>query len=560
MRFSRKSALRFARDEDGHILIFTTVMLTLMLMLAGIGVDIINFETMRTKQQQTLDRATLAAASLTQQLDAEAVVRDYFAKANMTDHLRSVSFERTFNASTVRAEAEKEITPIFMNLYDMSNSTKLVARGRASAEQRINNIEIVMVLDVSGSMNDSSRLVNLKTAANEFIDTVLDQDTENRVSISIVPFNGQVNLPENMQQLFTNRIDDHGVATVNCFDLPSSVYGNLSLPLNTAMPVTAHADTYSTTTTGSYIAPTHSNAVVNTGNRWCPPTVNGTVSNTNFIRAPTNNRTALKAHISGLQAIGATSINAGMKWGMALLDPSARTLYSGMIAAGQTPSYFNNRPFNFGDREAMKIVVLMTDGEHFAEERVNAGFRAGTSPIWRGNSDTLFSIFHSSRVNTSSATNICNSRPFYVPHLNAWHSRPWNSTTPSSSTCYSTTATYSGATQQTWPQVWNSVRVAWVAQQLYARPLGLTQANAMNAIRTQTPTSTMDSQLANVCGQARARNVLVYGIAFEAPPNGQTAIANCASSPAHYFNAQGLEIRTAFRSIATNITQLKLTQ
>ncbi|PJF08850.1 hypothetical protein CUR21_10195 [Pseudorhodobacter sp. MZDSW-24AT] len=549
---SRLNVRRFARDEDGHIVIFTTVMLTLMLMLAGVGVDIINFETMRTKQQQTLDRATLAAASLTQELDAEEVVRDYFAKADMADHLRSVSFERSFNASTVRAEAEKEVTPIFMNLYDLHNSTKLVARGRSTAEQRINNIEIMLVLDVSGSMQ-GTKLTNLKSAASEFVDTVLDQDVENRVSIGIVPYNGQVNLPQYMQNLFTS-VDDHGVSNVNCFDLPSTTYSSLTLSRTTGMPVTAHADTFSSTNTGGYIAPTHANAVVNEGNRWCPP------STVNVIRAPTNNRTQLKAHINNLTAIGATSINAGMKWGMALLDPAANSLYTGFVSAGQTPAFFGNRPFAYGDREAMKIIVLMTDGEHFAEERVNAGFRAGNAPIWRGNSDTLFSVFHASRVNNSSSSNLCNSRPFYVPHLNAWHSRPWNGTAPNSSTCYSPSASHSGVTQQTWPQIWSSVRMSWVAQQLYVRAIGGSQSATMNSLRTQTAITTMDNQLQQICSQSRTRNVLVYGIAFEAPSNGRTQIERCASSPAHYFNAQGLEIRTAFRAIATNITQLKLTQ
>ena len=532
-KLSRLSALRFARDEDGHIVIFTTLMLTLMLMLAGVGVDIINFETMRTKQQQTLDRATLAAASLTQELNAEAVVRDYFAKANMSDHLRSVSFERSFNASTVRAEAEKEVTPIFMNLYDLHNSTKLIARGRSTAEQRINNIEIMLVLDVSGSMA-GTKLTNLKSAASEFVDTVLDQDVENRVSIGIVPYNGQVNLPQYMQNLFTS-VDDHGVANVNCFDLPSTTYSSLTLSRTTGMPVTAHADTFSGSRQSSYVAPTNDAALPVPTNRWCAIDTSRNPQ-ANFVRAPTNDRNALRNHINALFAVGATSINAGMKWGMALLDPSANTLYTGFVSAGQTPSYFSNRPFEYSDREAMKIVVLMTDGEHFAEERVNAGFRAGDAPIWR-NSSGNYSVFQD-RSGTSN--------DYYFPHNNSWSN-----------------SAGSGAVRLTWPQVWANLRMTYVASQFYARPNGNTTTaynNAMNMMRTLTPVSSMNNQLQQVCGLARARDVIVYGIAFEAPDNGRTQIEQCASSPAHYFNAQGLEIRTAFRSIATNISQLKLTQ
>ena len=522
------SVERFTRDEDGHIVPFTVVMLTLMLTVAGMGLDIIQFETHRTKMQQTLDRATLAAASLTQELDAEDVVYDYFAKANLSETLRVVNFERTMNSSTVYAEADMEITPTFFNMYDFENDTKLVASAKSSAEQAINNIEIMLVLDVSGSMS-GTKLNNLKSAATEFIDTVLEQDNENRVSIGIVPYNGQVNMPQYLQNLFTARQDDHNVADVNCFDLPAATYASLGLPTTTAMPVTAHADTFSGTSTGGYIAPTDGNAIVAPGNRWCPP------STVNVVRAPTNNATQLKNHINGFTAIGATSINAGLKWGLALLDPSSSNIIDGMIAAGQTPGYFGSRPAAYDDEDAMKIIVLMTDGEHFAEERMNAGYRSGNSPIWR-HTDGRYSVFHN-RANTNN--------DWYYPHNNSWNA-----------------ARYGGnnAVQQTWPQLWNSLRVSYVAQQFWARPGILTQTNAMNMFRTQTPVANMNTQLQTICAAGKARDVVIYGIAFEAPAGGRTQIENCASSPSHYFESSGLEIRTAFRSIATNISQLKLTQ
>ena len=34
----------------------------------------------------------------------------------------------------------------------------------------------------------------------------------------------------------------------------------------------------------------------------------------------------------------------------------------------------------------MKIVVLMTDGEHFAEERVGESYKSGNAPIYRATS------------------------------------------------------------------------------------------------------------------------------------------------------------------------------
>ena len=73
----------------------------------------------------------------------------------------------------------------------------------------------------------------------------------------------------------------------------------------------------------------------------------------------------------------------------------------------------------------------------------------------------------------------------------------------------------------------------------------------------------MDTQLQQVCTLAKANGVVVYGIAFEAPANGQTQIRNCSTdgtTGSHYFNATGLQISTAFSAIASNISQLRLTQ
>lgn len=523
----------FVKDEDGTVLFFAVAMMIVMFMLGGMGVDIMRFETTRTELQQTLDRSTLAAASMTQELAANEVVIDYFTKAGLADKLTQVKVDEGLNFRTVRAEAKASTNPIFLRLYSQSVVSDIEARALSVAEQRVTNVEISLVLDVSGSMA-GSKLTNLKTAAKEFVDTVLDSDGENRISMSIIPYNGQVNLPQNMQELFTNRVGDHNVDDVNCFDLPPSVYSGLGMPLSGAMPVTGHVDTYSSTSTSSgYVSATNSSATPRATNRWCP------VSSTNRILPPTNSKTALKNHIDGLTAVGATSINAGMKWGMTLLDPGSRPIISAMVADGSTPGYFNGRPFEYGDREGMKVVILMTDGEHFAEERLNDGYRTEASTIFRG-SDGYYSRYQDRSGTTAD---------YWVPHRNEWRTAPWPDA--------------SRATRLSWDQVWANLRVSWVAWQMYARPAGGSSTaynNAMNMFRTKTAISDMNDQLQGVCNRAREENVIVYGIAFEAPQNGAYQIEKCASTPSHYFDATGLEIQSAFRSIASNISQLRLTQ
>jgi Flp pilus assembly protein TadG len=76
-----KRIRHFQRAEDGAVIVMTLMFLMIMLIVGGMGVDFMRFEARRAMLQSTADRAVLAAADLTQQQDAKAVVIDYFEKA-----------------------------------------------------------------------------------------------------------------------------------------------------------------------------------------------------------------------------------------------------------------------------------------------------------------------------------------------------------------------------------------------------------------------------------------------------------------------------------------------
>jgi hypothetical protein len=443
---------------------------------------------------------------------------------------------------------------------------------RSSAMQAITNVEIAMVLDVSRSMIlPDTKLSSMKTAAKEFVTTVLSADAENRTSIAMVPYNGQVNLGSVLAAKYNVSPVHNIVANVHCVDLPASVYNTNTLSRTLALPQTIYVDAFSATETDSNgnftarniwrAASDTSHAAPNALNRWCPP------QPTNIVRLPNNNVSNLHSQIDGLVGIGATSINAGMKWGMVMLDPANRPMFNEFRAAGQIPNYFTNRPFDYtvtGDPspDAMKIIVLMTDGENFAESRVNDAYRTGPSPIYRS-SDGILSI----RFQTGRPA-VAGSDQYFAPSLCSA-----STSTPTANVSTSCDAWRSGPVgnaphvQLTWPQVFENQRLSYVAWQFYGRALGTSDStrrsvytNTLNAMRTQTSADDMNTQLDLVCDQARARNVVVYGIAFEAPANGKTQIQNCATSSTHYYEASTLNVSTAFKSIATRISQLRLTQ
>ncbi len=542
------------------MIVFALFLFVIMLMVGGMAVDLMRFEATRARLQSTLDRSVLAAADLDQRLNPEGVVLDYFAKSQLQEHLTHIEVIETMNSRSVQARAGMQLNTIFMHMIGYPD---LNAPAHGTAMESVSDIEIMLVLDVSGSMGSNNRLVNLKRAANEFVTTILQADSEERISIGIVPFNGQINLGPQLRSQY-NTFDNHGTNNVNCLDLPPAAYVTADLSTSLPIPMTSIADTFSSTSTSNRYTEISSSGPANT-NVWCPPNPENTVL------LPTRNETALKAHINGFTAIGATSINAGMRWGIELLDPGSQPMFASLAQAGLIPASFSDRPFAYNRDDTLKVIVLMSDGENFEEERVNDGFRAGQSPIWRSdNSSGHYSIFHAGRVDNRNSTTICDSRPFYVPHRGEWHLQPWNGSNPPTGSsrnpaCYDPgivtgSTNISGTTRQNWEQVWSRVRLKWVAQQLYARAGISSYNNAVNNMRTLTSTSAMDSQLQSMCQMAVSNQITVFTIAFEAPSNAQLQLSQCASSPSHYFNAAGLEIEEAFRAIAAQINRLRLVE
>lgn len=69
-----------------------------------------------------------------------------------------------------------------------------------------------------------------------------------------------------------------------------------------------------------------------------------------------------------------------------------------------------------------------------------------------------------------------------------------------------------------------------------------------------------DVNLRAICDAARAADIVVFTIGFEAPSGGQEVMRYCATTDAHYYDVDGLEIAQAFENIARAINQLRLIQ
>ncbi len=241
----------FARDEDGSMIIFGIFMFCMMMVIAGLSFDLMRYESQRAILQNTSDRAALAAASLTQSLDPQAVVEDYFAKAGLSDYLESVDVTDEIGARVVAVNTVLNIPLHFGHFAifgepaaDGTNTLQVAAE--STAMEAIGDVEISMVLDVSGSMGSYNRLPNLKTAAENFIDTVYNSSETGTVSTSIVPYAEQVSAGPVLLSHYT--IDESAHSNSFCVNFSSSDYSSTALSTSTPLQQTLHFDPWTNDT------------------------------------------------------------------------------------------------------------------------------------------------------------------------------------------------------------------------------------------------------------------------------------------------------------------------
>lgn len=337
--------LRLVRNEDGALSIFSIFMFFMILMAGGVGVDLMMNEMKRTKLQHTLDRAVLAAADLDQTLEPDAVVNDYFAKAGMSQYLQDVTVDQGLNYKEVSASAETVTDTIFMNLLGIDN---LSAQAQGAAEERIGKVEISMVLDISGSMGRGGRIGNLRNAGQTFVNTVITPETDDLISLSVVPYTSQVNAgPLIFDKLNVNEVHSYS----HCLEFDNNEFASTTL------------NTSRTWTQGQHFEDSY-NPVGTLRRPECP---NETYER---ITPFSQNAPSLNGQIASLQARNNTSIHLGMKWGVAMLDPTFRPIVSQLVDEGSVDADFAGRPAPYDDPDTLKTIILMTDGQNVSTRRI----------------------------------------------------------------------------------------------------------------------------------------------------------------------------------------------
>ena len=575
---ARQQAKQYRQDEDGSLIMFSLFIFIAMLMFGGIAVDLMLYENRRTHVQNSTDRAVLAAANLNQTVDAKVVVQDYLAKVGIhvapeDVQVYEIGAMPVVTGRQVSVNVSGGWDTLLMNLVGVES---LPYNTTSEAEESVNDVEVSLILDISGSMGSGTKLPDMQDAAKDFLDEILAGSDDNRVSVSLVPYSTQVSAgPELMAQISTtfNHNYSHCVNFDDAdFDVTrlqrqtealdgdgNVIYeqdgdGNPLLDQEGAMiPTMVPIDLEQT----AHFDPWRSYGGTS---QWSMQLAYPVCRNDAYfdILPWSNNADDLKDQIDLFQAGGNTSIDLAVKWGVALLDPSMRSTLNAIRTDGSSSftidPEFSVRPRDFTYEDGLKFVVVMTDGINTTQYELKPSLKTGMSPYTREGDNDILVQWNEPGDRDGDGNSDEN---WYNVTRKIWKDTPQNPNV-----------------QLSMLDMWASMPVSRRAYSYYHRTY---DANDYYDNYSRTPqgpllrvyASDKDDRLNRICSAAKDEGVVIFSIGFEVTDDSAAVMRACASTPNHFYRVgddvaaddeELLDIDEAFASIANQINQLKLTQ
>ncbi len=382
---------RYIRDTCAAIIVLFAVMAPVMVGAAGMALDFAQAYLVQQRLSQAIDAAALAAtASSTDPAVIEAKIIQFFAINYPAEKLGATfTPEVIVEGNLVTVTGRATYYTFFLNVIGIDD---IVVNAQTVVQREVKGLEVVMVLDNTGSMASDNNIGKLRTATCEFIEILFgtyDADAEEEdclerydeyveaqnsfVKIGLVPYSTTVN------------VGPYGIG----YDDAGNEYGDGISYINNSLNLTFSNDA---NTDICIIEKDDGTDVLDHDGpwsmyRWCRDEVDdrgrcdywqdyrctsyyedsGNCATYQYkknargvYRAPSyecpkaallplsEDMTALKNRVNEMQAQGWTFGNIGMAWGWRMLSPEA--------------------PFTEGvpweDHAWRKVVVMMTDGDN----------------------------------------------------------------------------------------------------------------------------------------------------------------------------------------------------
>ena len=354
----------FRKNQLGSITQIAAVAAVPMFLSVGAAVDFIRVNYTQTEFAAGLDAAALAAAAdTTGKTEAELKV---LAKTYLDHNFGSyedmevIDFDLKNYPDRVEVTGTARIKTSIMALaqidyVDVSLEAEVIKAG--------NSIEIALVLDNTGSMASGTKMSTLKTAAKNFVNTVVWTGSNPYYSkVAIVPYSMGVNVDTYAEAA-------RGPITAGTSTIPGSTNFTFT-NMNGAIRTYA----ISTCVSERIGADAYTDAAVATSKvgRVYPPSTSPCLSSK--LLPLTDDKAVLNASIDSMSAVGSTAGHVGVAWGWYAISPNTG-LWTG-----------SSIPAAYGTEHLKKIMILMTDAEY--NTNYCNGVRSQSSISGSGSNDT----------------------------------------------------------------------------------------------------------------------------------------------------------------------------
>jgi len=189
----KTTAASYAKDKNGNFAMMFAVTVATLVGCLACGVDLTNAYASKIRLQDTTDQIALMAAKDKLATDAElqAAAQAYF-EINYPNGAgdKIVLDSITRDGDIVTINASNTVDTYFAKMFGKP-SLNVGTQSVANFGQR--KLNLALVLDTTGSMKQNNKLVSLKVAANDLVETLEGMPTDT-VELAVVPFAQYVNV------------------------------------------------------------------------------------------------------------------------------------------------------------------------------------------------------------------------------------------------------------------------------------------------------------------------------------------------------------------------------
>jgi Flp pilus assembly protein TadG len=536
---------RLLEDRRGGMMAIMGLAIIPLFIVVGLAIDTGRGYMLKSKLSYAIDAAGLAGGRAFETDLREEDIMMFFEANFPTGYMSSellpghpiITFDDAENTITIEASAT--IPTHFMSVGGVHEMT---VSARTVIKRELRGMELVLVMDNTGSMRGNGGMAAMKPAASELINILYgDRETVPQFWVGVVPYVASVNVGPQHQDWLTgyNAGDFAPTAWKGCVearafprdsnDDPPDVEG--WVPYRWATTRNQYANPWHDPSAGSFKAsdPKTWGPYIPGDNEWDPagpesalrldndywqnwgtgPNLGCGPAITPLVASKTTILNAIAAMAPWHR--GGTMANLGLVWGWRVLSPRWRGWWDGDLP--------EELPLDYEAPNMEKVVILLTDGNNEWYD-------------WPGPD--------SATVPTTASGN-CGEGSTVVP-LGGLPGDNNAKGTSSTSTCGVLRSTYPGADYNAYGR-------------LSEGRLGTTNKTTAKAV--------LDDRMLDMCQTMKAQGIIIYTMTFGGSPSTstKTMYQNCATKPEMYFDAPtGSALQQAFVQIADELSALRIAE